>query len=71
MIREKLTSDKVIVRIGTLFLIFLVVFLAVTVASHYLLPEGFLKSHNTSRDFQMTGNMWTVALEIFLLNLMK
>ena len=43
MIRGKLTSKNVYVRILWFAILFLVIFFGATIVSHYILPEGFLE----------------------------
>lgn len=46
MIREKLTSEKVHIRILYLSIIFIIEFFGLTVLSYFILPEGFLLNQN-------------------------
>ena len=71
MIRGKLTSKNVYVRILWFAILFLVIFFGATIISHYILPEGFLKNANTTRDFDISSNIWLVALKIFSFNLIS
>jgi hypothetical protein len=71
MIRDKLTSQNLFIRILWLVLIFLITFFGVTVLSYYILPEGFLKSANTARDFTISPDLRLAAIQIFLFNMMS
>lgn len=71
MIRNKLTSKNVYIRILWFAVLFLVIFFGATIVSHYILPEGFLKNANTTRDFDISSNIWLAALKIFSFNLIS
>lgn len=71
MIRGKLTSKNVYVRILWFAILFLVIFFGATIISHYILPEGLLKNANTTRDFDISSNIWLAALKIFSFNLIS
>ncbi|NLL92445.1 MAG: hypothetical protein GX222_08575 [Ruminococcaceae bacterium] len=71
MIRDKLTSRNLFIRILWLSLIFLITFFGVTVLSYYILPEGLLKSANTSRDFTISSDIRLAGIQIFLFNMMS
>lgn len=58
MIREKLTSEKVHIRILYLSIIFIIAFLGLTVLSYFILPEGFLLNQNNFRNFETSSNLF-------------
>lgn len=71
MIRDKLSSQNLFIRILWFAIIFLISFFGATVLSYYFLPEGFLKRANTARDFTTSSNLWLAAAQIFLFNMMS
>ena len=71
MIREKLTSEKVHIRILYLSIIFIVVFLGLTALSYFILPEGFLLNQNNFKNFETSSNLIFSTLQIFLFNMIS
>lgn len=69
--REKLTSDKVHIRILYLSMIFICVFLGLTVLSYFILPEGFLLNQNNSKNFETSSHLIFSTLQIFLFNMIS
>lgn len=71
MIKTKMFSSNIFVRIATLFCFFILLFFGVTVLSYYLLPEGFLQNKNSISDFSISNNLLIGAVQIFLWNLLS
>lgn len=71
MIREKLTWDNLHERIITLTIIFILVFLGITILSYYLLPEGFLLNKNNTTNFDTSTNIVICTFQIFAWNMIS
>ncbi|MBD5134653.1 MAG: hypothetical protein HDT39_01620 [Lachnospiraceae bacterium] len=71
MVREKLTSEKLYIRIICLTVIFLIAFIGTVALSYFFLPDGFLNSYSESRDFETSSNLLVSTLQIFLFNQMS
>jgi hypothetical protein len=64
------THENVYRRVGWLYVSFALLFVPVTVASHYLLPEGILRGkHPIIRALQFSPNVWLATLQICAYNL--
>ncbi len=70
-IREKLSSESLRDRILFAFLVFLALFFGVMAVSYFLLPEGFLKNRNPLQNWEESGNMAVLALQIFSYNMLS
>ena len=64
------TDDDVYKRIVWMFVSFFALFVPVTVASFYLLPEGILRGrHPIIRAIEFSPDVWVSTLQIFGYNL--
>lgn len=71
LIKSNLTSDRLALRIATTYVIFLVIFFLVTIASYFLLPEGFLRNKHPLQTWETTPNLLVSTLQIFSYNLIS
>ena len=69
MIKDKMFSSNIFVRIATLFCVFMFLFFGMTILSYFLLPEKVLLNKNSLTDFQTSNNLLIGAMQIFLWNL--
>jgi hypothetical protein len=64
-----INHQNVFVRFAALWVILILVFMVVWSVSYYLLPEGLLRSTNTSRLLpEYAGSVWAEFLMIFAIN---
>ena len=67
---DLINHESVFVRLASLWLILMSIFFVVWYVSYYLLPEGLLRSTNTSRLLpEYAGSVWAEFLMIFAINL--
>jgi len=67
---DGVTDDNVYRRIGWMYVSFFILYIAVTVVSFYLLPEGLLRGkHPIIRALEFSPNLWASTLQIFGYNL--
>lgn len=66
--RKNLTSENVYTRIVTTFILFVTIFLTITVISYFLLPEGVLRNKHPSNSWDTSNNILVSTLQIFLWN---
>lgn len=71
IIKEKMSSDKLLTRILWLTIALFVIFYGVTIISYFLLPEGFLLKKNNISDFKTSESLMTCALQIFSYNMIS
>lgn len=71
MIREKLTSEKMYIKILYLSIIFIATFFGLTILSYFILPEGFLLNQNNFKNFDTSSNLLVSTLQIFLFNMIS
>jgi hypothetical protein len=65
-----INHENVFVRLASLWLTLMSIFIVVWYVSFYLLPEGLLRSTNTSRLLpEYAGSVWAEFLMIFAINL--
>jgi len=65
-----INHENVFVRLASLWLLLMAIFIVVWYVSFYLLPEGLLRSTNTSRLLpEYAGSVWAEFLTIFAINL--
>lgn len=66
---EYLNHDNVFVRFVALWLVLIVLFMGAWYVAYYFLPEGLLRSSNTSRLLpEYAGSVWAEFLTIFAVN---
>lgn len=70
-IKRNLTSNSVAVRIITTYIGFLIIFIAVTIVSFYLLPQGLLLNKHPLQDWDTSPNFVISSLQILSYNLMS
>lgn len=70
-IKEKMTSDNVVIRIITTYIWFLIVFLTVTILSYYILPQGLLLNKHPLQNWDTSPSLLISTLQIFAFNLMS
>lgn len=71
MIKKKLFSSNILVRIATLFCVFMFLFFGITILSYFILPEEILLNKNSLTDFQTSNDLLIGAIQIFLWNLIS
>ncbi|MDD2180947.1 MAG: hypothetical protein PHW32_01105 [Bacilli bacterium] len=71
MIREKITSEKIHIRILYFTIIFFITFFGITIMSYFILPNGFLLNQNNLKDFHTSSNLIVSTLQIFLFNMIS
>ena len=70
-IKRKLTSNNLLHRILIAYICLLIVFITVTIASNYLLPQGFLRSKNPLQTWDSSSNLIISTLQFFSYNLIS
>ncbi len=68
-IRQKLANQNVWVRVVYAVILYISIFIATTIVSYFLLPEGMLKNKNPAQNWEMSRSVLTAALQIFAYNL--
>ena len=69
-IKRKLKNDNLIVRIAFCTICFLGLFLAATILSYFLLPEGILIGKQ-SANFETSANIFYSSIQIFMWNMIS
>ncbi|MFD1174918.1 hypothetical protein ACFQ3W_01175 [Paenibacillus puldeungensis] len=67
-LRERLSSERVGVRIIVALILFFILFFGVMTISYYLLPEGLLKNKNPLQNWENSDNTLILTLQIFFYN---
>lgn len=67
-LRQKLSSDRVGVRIIAALILFFILFFGVMTISYYFLPEGLLKNKNPLQNWEASVNTFVLTLQIFFYN---
>lgn len=70
-LKEKLSSDNLKERLIYSLSIFFVLFISITILSHYILPQGILKGKIPSSNVEISNNFMISALRIFAVNLIS
>lgn len=69
-ITDGVTDENIWRRIGWMYLSFFLLYVSVTILSHYLLPEGILRGkHPIISRLEFSPNTWVSMLQIFGYNL--
>lgn len=70
-VRGKLSSGRLVDRIGSALLLFLVLFFTMVILSYYILPEQLLKNKNPMQNWEADGNSIILTLQIFFYNMLS
>lgn len=69
--RQRLSSNNLGERVLWTTILFFVVFFGTVVFGYYLLPEGLLKNENPLQNWETSGNIYTLTMQIFAYNLIS
>lgn len=70
-IKKNLSSKALKTRLVFTFLLFIILFLGLTILSYYLLPEGILKNKNPLQNWKTADHTLILTLQIFFYNMLS
>jgi len=70
-IKKNLSSKALKIRLVFTFILFIILFLGLTILSYYLLPEGILKNKNPLQNWKTADHTLVLTLQIFFYNMLS